>query len=171
MKLMFYHGPGDLVTRTIRMLTYGPYSHVELQFSSGRRFFSSGHGEYVGSHMIRDHKVYPAFWDEFLIDATDEQEQAAQQFAFGLIGIPFDWPGLLLFLLPWHSRRKQKFCSAIVLEVLQRSLHMYPGIDRKISPNGLHRLLISAHPTIISTSPSKGRRERGQNARASEQHA
>ena len=46
MRLVFYRGPGDLVTKTIRLVTHGPYSHVELQFSTGKRFFASGHGEY-----------------------------------------------------------------------------------------------------------------------------
>lgn len=37
-KLMFYWGPGDFVTRLIRRLTGGPYSHVEMQFTDGCRF-------------------------------------------------------------------------------------------------------------------------------------
>ena len=58
MRLVFYRGPGDLITRIIRLLTYGPYSHVELQFTNGDRFFSSGHGEYQGVHIVGDSKVY-----------------------------------------------------------------------------------------------------------------
>jgi hypothetical protein len=34
--------------------------------------------------------------------------------------------------------------------VLQQSLHMFPGVELKISPNGLYRLFVSAHPLMIS---------------------
>jgi hypothetical protein len=35
MKLVSYRGPGDLMTRIIRLQTDGPYNHVELQFTKG----------------------------------------------------------------------------------------------------------------------------------------
>jgi hypothetical protein len=151
MKLVFYYGPGNLVTKIIRLVTLGPYSHVELQFTDGCRFFSSGHGLHVGTHMICDRKVYDHYWDSILIPATQEQEKAAERFIFYLIGIPFDWRGLIGFLLPlFDRRRKARYCSSIVLEVLQESLHMFPGIGLKISPNGLYRLFVSGHPLLIS---------------------
>jgi hypothetical protein len=150
-KLVFYRGPGDLVTKIIHLLTMGPYSHVELQFSDGCRFFSSGHGIYQGSHMICDHKVYDHWWDALFLSVTKEQEDQAEAFCFHLIGIPFDWRGMVSFLIPlFDRRRKSKFCSSIVLDVLQRSLHMFPGVQLKTSPNGLYRLFLSEHPTSSS---------------------
>jgi hypothetical protein len=150
-KLVFYYGPGDMVTKIIRLLTHGPYSHVELQFTDGCRFFASGHGLYTGAHMICDRKIYDHYWDRVLIPATYEQEKAAEKFIFHLIGIPFDWRGMIGFLLPFFDRRrKAKYCSSIVLDVLQQSLHMFPGIKLKISPNGLYRLFVSGHPLLIS---------------------
>jgi hypothetical protein len=75
----------------------------------------------------------------------------AERFAFLLIGFPFDWRGLLSFLLPLiDRRRKAKYCSAIVLEVLQSTLHMFPEAQLKISPNGLYRLILSRRSTVIS---------------------
>jgi hypothetical protein len=151
MKLVFYYGPGDLVGKIIRLLTHGPYSHVELQFTDGCRFFASGHGIYTGTHMICDRKVYAPHWDQVLIPATEEQEQAAERYIFHLIGFPFDFRGMIGFLIPFFDRRrKAKYCSSIVLDVLQRSLHMFPGVQLKTSPNGLHRLFISEHPLVIS---------------------
>jgi hypothetical protein len=151
MKLIFYYGPGNLVTKIIRLLTHGPYSHVELQFTDGCRFFSSGHGLHTGGHMICDRKVYDQYWDQVLIPATYEQEKAAERFIFHLIGFPFDWRGMIGFLIPFFDRRrKAKYCSSIILEVLQQSLHMFPGIELKISPNGLYRLFVSRHPLLIS---------------------
>jgi hypothetical protein len=152
MKLLFYWGPGNLVTKIIRLLTHGPYSHVELQFTDGCRFFSSGHGIYQGAHMVCDRKTYDHFWDQVLIPATQQQEDAAERFSFHLIGVPFDWRGMISFLLPFFDRRrKAKFCSSIVLDVLQESLHMFPGVQLKTSPNGLHRLFISEHALIVSS--------------------
>jgi hypothetical protein len=37
MRLLFYWGRGDLVTKLSRLLTHGPCSHVELQFTDGTR--------------------------------------------------------------------------------------------------------------------------------------
>ena len=143
MKLVFYWGPGDLVTKVIRMLTRGPYSHVELQFTDGTRFFSSGHGLLQGSHMVRDHRVYDHWWDTVFLRSTVKQEAAAERFAFLLVGFPFDWKGLISFLVPYFKRnRRGKYCSSLVLEILQKSLHLYPGCRMKLSPNGLYRLFI-----------------------------
>jgi hypothetical protein len=153
MKLMFYRGPGSIITRTIRRLTNGPYSHVELQFSNGRRFFASGHGVLQGSDLIRDHRVYDASWDTVFIPATQEQEKSAQRYAFGLIGIPFDMRGMIRFMFPGGSHHKFRYCSAVVMDVLQSGLHMFPGESLKISPNGLHRLFLSHKHSLTSEAP------------------
>ena len=154
MKLLFYYGPGDLVSKIIRLLTHGPYSHVELQFTDGCRFFASGHGIYTGTHLICDRKVYPPDWDQILIPATEEQEQAAERYIYHLVGFPFDFRGMIGFLLPFFDRkRKARYCSSIVLDVLQRSLHMFPGVQLKTSPNGLYRLFIAKHALLISAPP------------------
>jgi hypothetical protein len=151
MKLVFYYGPGDLVSKIIRLLTHGPYSHVELQFTDGCRFFASGHGIYTGTHLICDRKVYSPNWDQVLIPATEEQEEAAERYIFHLVGFPFDFRGMIGFLVPFFDRRrKAKYCSSIVLDVLQQSLHMFPGVQLKTSPNGLHRLFVAEHALVIS---------------------
>jgi len=143
MRLMFYWGPGDLITKTIRLLTGGPYSHVELQFSDGHRFFSSGHGLLRGSHMVDDHKVYDRWWDKVTIKSTAAQEADAEGFAFMMVGFPFDWRGMFSFLVPFFKRNHQgQYCSSLVLEILQKALHLYPGVQTKLSPNGLYRLFI-----------------------------
>jgi hypothetical protein len=150
-KLMFYHGPGDMVTRTIRRFTLGPYSHVELQFTDGCRFFSSGHGIHLGTHMIRDRKIYDRLWDTVLLPTTEEQERKAERYIFHLIGSPFDWRGIAAFLVPiLGRRRKPRYCSSVILDVLQQSLHMFPGLGLRISPNGFYRLIVAGHPLIIA---------------------
>lgn len=101
--------------------------------------------------MVCDRKIYGPSWDQILIPATQQQEDAAELFSFHLIGVPFDWRGMISFLLPFFDRRrKAKFCSSMVLDVLQESLHMFPGVHLKTSPNGLHRLFISEHALVVS---------------------
>jgi hypothetical protein len=157
-KLLFYFGPGNRVTGIIRRLTSGPYSHVEMQFTDGTRFFSSGHGIHTGCHMICDRKLYDEHWDLVLVPATWEQEKAAEKYAFHMIGIPFDFRGMAGFVLPFFGRRrKPRYCSSLVLDVLQQSLRMFPGIGLRISPNGLHRLFLAAHPLVISAGVSETR--------------
>jgi hypothetical protein len=156
-KLMFYWGPGDYVTRLIRRLTGGPYSHVEMQFSDGCRFFSSGHGEYTGVHMMNDRRSYTKHWAQVLIQSSYEQERDAEKYIFQLVGHRFDWRGLISFLMPFSDRnRRGMYCSSVVLDVLQSSLHMFPGVQLKISPNGLYRLFLSEHPTILASAPWEG---------------
>jgi hypothetical protein len=119
---------------------------VELHFRDGSRFFSSGHGIYQGSHFLYDDKVYSRFWETISIPATKEEEKAVQRCALSRIGMPFDWRGMFGFLLPYFDRRRRaKYCSSIILDVLQSSLNMFPGIELKISPNGLYKLF-SAQP-------------------------
>ena len=143
MKLVFYSGPGDCVTKIIRLVTHGPYSHVELQFANGCRFFASGHGEYTGSHVVCDHRIYGKWWDEIEIPATRKQERDALRFAFTLVGFPFGWHGLLSFLSPCIDRRREaKYCSSIILDLLQKKMHLFPGHELKISPNGLYKLCL-----------------------------
>ncbi|MGA3242277.1 MAG: hypothetical protein ABSG03_39005 [Bryobacteraceae bacterium] len=152
MRLVFYRGPGDLITRIIRLLTNGPYSHVELQFTNGNRFFSSGHGEFQGVHIVGDKKAYGPLWDSIVIPATQEQERAAEQFTSHLAGRPFDMKCMVEFVLPWRSCPKPGYCSAIILDVLQNGLHMFPKVDFKISPNGLYRIFLSCHSTLVYSS-------------------
>jgi hypothetical protein len=150
MKLVFYWGPGDLVTKVIRLLTNGPYSHVELQFTDGCRFFASGHGLLQGSQMVCDKKVYDHWWDKIFLPATTGQEKAAEAYAFTLVGMPFDWRGMVSFLLPFVSRKRAGiYCSSVVLDVLQQRLHLFPQAQLKVSPNGLYRLFMRDPERVI----------------------
>ena len=156
MKLMFYWGPGDIVTKAIRLITAGPYSHVELQFPNGNRFFSSGHGLHLGSHMLQDHRIYGPGWDAVYIKATKEQVLDAEGWAFMMAGHPFDWKGMVSFLFPFFKRHHRgRYCSSMVLEILQRTLHLYPGVEPKLSPNGLYRLFIHNPDRNVTLDVSK----------------
>jgi hypothetical protein len=109
-------------------------------------------GEYQGVKIVDDKKVYGPFWDSIIIPATEEQERSAEQFTSHLVGQPFDWKCMIQFVIPWNSCRDPKYCSAIILEVLQHGLHMFPGVNLKISPNGLYRIFLSCHSTLVYSS-------------------
>ena len=173
MRLMFFHGPGDWITRTIRLITAGPYSHVELVFSNGYRFFSSGKGLYQGVHLRCDSPAYEGCWRVVYLPASPEQEQRIQAYAHTFTGAPFDWHGVLYFLLPFCDRRNGgaiplpaerrsgdrrrpgAYCSSVVLEVLQRALGMFPDAQLKISPNGFYRLILRQNPVIYLPVPER----------------
>ncbi len=144
MRLAFYRGPGDWITRTIRLLTRGPYSHVELVFSDGARFSASGR---VPSGVRFEHEPHGAGWDFLLLPASPEQERVARVFCQVLAGSPFKWRGLYRFLCPWlgDGPNSDWYCSELTLWVLQRCFGLLPGERLKCSPNKLYRLLSTAY--------------------------
>jgi hypothetical protein len=56
---------------------------------------------------------------------------------------------MIQFMLPWNSCKNPSYCSAIILDVLQNGLHMFPGPNLKISPNGLYRIFRSCRATLV----------------------
>jgi len=138
-RLAFYRGPGDWITRTIRVLTRGPYSHVEIVFSDGVRFSASGR---MPAGVRFDHERHGEGWDYLSIPATPEQERIARTFAAVLEGSAFKWRGLYRFIAPWlgDGPNSDWYCSELALWMLQRCFGMFEGVPLKISPNALYRL-------------------------------
>ncbi len=141
--LAFYYGPGNWITKAIRTLTTGPYSHVELLFSNGWCFSASGRRreEYWN---VRWKLQCLHEWDLVpLRTITKEQEEQAILLCSSLEGLPFDWSGLLGFLLPFLPDRQPNkwYCSAICLMVMQECFNLFQNVSRKIHPNGLYRLV------------------------------
>ena len=142
MRIAFYRGPGDWITRIIRVLTRGPYSHVELVFSDGRRFSASGRKPAGVRFSSEPHSEG---WDFINLPVTAEQERAARTFAAVLEGSPFKWRGLFRFIAPFlgDGPNSHWYCSELVLWILQRCFGMLPEVPLKISPNRLYKLCIS----------------------------
>lgn len=143
MKLAFYKGPGDWITKAIRVLTRGPYSHVELVFTDGVRFAASGRMP-KGVHFR--YTPHGEGWDYIAIAASPDQERVARTFASVLVGSPFKWKGVFRFLCPLlgDGPNSHWYCSELILWMLQRCFGMFEGVPLKISPNGLYTLLTAS---------------------------
>ena len=50
---------------------------MELYFTDGCRFFSSGHSKYQGVHMVDDENVYGPRSDRDVVSVIQVQERAA----------------------------------------------------------------------------------------------
>ena len=139
MRLAFYRGPGDWITRTIRVLTRGPYSHVEIVFTDGARFSASGRAP---SGVRFNREPHGEGWDFLCIPATPHQERVARCFCAVLEGSAFKWRGLYRFIFPLlgDGPNSDWYCSELVLWVLQRCFGYLKGVKLKIHPNQLHRL-------------------------------
>lgn len=140
MRLAFFRGSGDWITKAIRLLTRGPYSHVELVFSDGARFSASGR---VPAGVWFTHEPHGSDWDFLCIPATPDQERIARTFAAVLEGSAFQWRGLFRFLFPFvgDAPKSHWYCSELVLYVLQRCFGLLEEVPLKISPNKLYRVL------------------------------
>lgn len=139
MKLAFYKGAGDWITRTIRVLTRGPYSHVELVFTDGARFAASGRAP---AGVWFTHEPHGEGWDFLCLPATPDQERIARSFCAVLEGSAFKRRGLYRFVCPFlgDGPNSDWYCSELVLWMLQRCFGYFDGVKLKIHPNRLYRL-------------------------------
>ncbi len=136
--LAFYKGPGDWITKAIRAITRGPYSHVELLFSNGYGFSSSGQDRGVRSKRIVPD---PAKYDVVPLYITPAQERLLQAWCQNQLGRKFDWVGMLRYLLPFiPSNPNRWYCSAICITALQM-IGLLTEVPVHISPNALLRML------------------------------
>lgn len=142
MRLAFYRGPGDWITRVIRIVTRGPYSHVELVFSDGLRFGASGRRP-AGVRL--NSEPYGDGWDFIPLPIEASEERIARMFATLLAGSPFKWRGLFRFIAPFlgDGPNSHWYCSELVLWTLQRCFGMFEEVPLKISPNRLYALCCS----------------------------
>lgn len=139
--LAFYRGPGDWITWLIRLVTFGPFSHVELVFSDGVGFSASGRDGCVRFSRVEgleDEKR----WALVPLEISREDELRLRVFCRRYLRLPFDWNGVLSFLLPWkRSDRGRWYCTELVLLVLQQELGLFIDVHRRLSPNDLYREL------------------------------
>lgn len=113
MKAAFYRGtrPGlqGIYSRVVRAIDRGPYSHCELVFSDGL----SGSASYIdGGVRFKDidYSQHPEHWD-FMALPGELEDYARSWFEFNM-GLPYDLPGNVRFVLPWvRDSDAGWFCS------------------------------------------------------------
>lgn len=136
--LAFYRGPGNIITHLIRLITFGPFSHVELVFSDGTTFEISGHGPNSGVHFHK--KEYTTKdWVFFGISLREQEEGKLRSYCHKFIGERFSFMGLWAFLFPFLDSDKYLYCSRGIVMAFQESLGMFKNLPLKISPNNMFR--------------------------------
>lgn len=116
MKIALYKGPVSFWDDPLHWITHwaikirslSPYSHCELEID-GVCYSSSVRDHGVRSKVI---DLKSGNWDVYRVDADEE-------FAIKLfqehMGNPYDWWGILRFVIPFVPQKKnQYFCSEIV---------------------------------------------------------
>ena len=136
MKLAFYRGRyGTLADWAIILWTMGLYSHVELVFSNGTSFSSSGRDG--GARFAEIGYSHKERWEFVKLDIDGEEEKEIWNECKRLIGKKYDWLGIFFHqFLPLNTQDDDKWwCSEIVAYIL--------GIlPFRISPNKLYNAVI-----------------------------
>ena len=140
-KVAFYKSnqpKADWLDKLIAWWTKGKYSHVEIVIN-----------EYMYSTSPRDkevrkkeHIVDNVSWDYVEIDLPEIKN--GFEFFRQVEGEPYDWFGILGFVLPFQDRTDRWFCSEFVSNFLKVSgcKKLFKYEPSKISPNKLYKLLI-----------------------------
>jgi len=127
----------DWTDKLIAWWTKGPYSHAELIIDG-----------YMYSTSPRDLKVRKKkhiidinVWDYVNIEIP--QIENGLEFFNQVKGEPYDWFGILGFVLPFKDRTNEWFCSEFVSNFLKVSGYkkLFKYEPSKISPNKLYKIL------------------------------
>ena len=138
MDLMFYiASQGDYADKAIAWATWGRYSHVEIRFSDGMCFSSSGRD---GGVRFKQINIAPANWDIVHLSVLPVQEEAViRAWCQTQVGKLYDWKGILCFFFPGDIQNNNKwYCSEICAAALrEQSIMWFP---RKISPIQMYNM-------------------------------
>lgn len=146
----FHRGRG-IVNMSIRLWTFGPYSHCELIFSNGDR-----HTSYPGSgtkwmprlQMLNGVPEPRADWDIIRVDADDLR---VRDWCNDHVDERYDWAGIIFSqIVPAKSHAGGKFwCSEAAVEALQFGYcAKIAKMDSRLSnPNNLFKALSSCSGT------------------------
>ena len=146
MRLAFYCGK-SAISRLIQFRTWGQYSHVAHLLSDGGVIEAWYGGvrrcESVSEQHSRGTKV-----DIFKIKnlSADDDLRVMRQ-AFDRIGQPYDYRGLLGFLLRVHlDSEEQVFCSEMIMEDYQNAgINLLANVrSDKVSPT-----MLSYSPLLV----------------------
>lgn len=174
MKLAFYKAAqGQVWDKVIGWKTHSPYSHVELCFpelAAGAEppisKYDEGDGKEIGtlcySSSPRDGGVRFKYinlnsgkWDLVNVALLPTPDALAAVMSYGqtMVGMPYDWTGIIGFALPFGEHDdKDRFCSEVAVDVLQHPsvfsrLWMRVGVNVrdvvpwKTSPGALYKLV------------------------------
>jgi hypothetical protein len=117
------------------------FSHVEIQFSDGLSFSSD---QFDGGTRYKRIEYTPERWEKIPLEITREQEAQMRAFCNREQQCPYDWRGILGFVLPWEKENPTKwFCSEVCLAALQLVGILLGLVPHKTSPNELYEKLLA----------------------------
>ena len=90
----------------------------------------------------KDIKFNPERWDVKSIEVTDNEYDRIIDFYKSITGEPYDWAGILGFILPVQDRTNRWFCSESVSNALKITgwEPMWKIDSSNVSPNKLAKL-------------------------------
>ena len=131
LQLAFYKGRKTIIDKAVAWWTESKYSHVELFFLDSGYSFTASFIE--KGTVYRSRTFNTNNWDFYNVDHLFTIEQIHQLETMckvrALKKEPYDWVGIVRFVLPFPFIRNSKaaFCSEVILEQFQR-LGLYPEI-------------------------------------------
>jgi len=136
-KVIFYKGDGNIVDKTIRWWTDGPFSHCEIYIPEDEKSYSSSGMD--GGCRSRKHTPNDN-WEEVEIDVDIE---LVHQFFNETVGTEYDFLGAFGFVLPFKDRSDRWFCSEWCSNILKISgdKRMWKTEPSTLSPNDFYKLI------------------------------
>lgn len=143
MKIAFYKGKGTISDRVIRWWTTGDYSHVEITFSDGVSFSSSGRDKGTRFKKI---DFNTDKWDMFQYVGyiNDSHESVLgtniRKWCEAQLGKKYNYRGLLQFV--WGAAQSSEhkwYCSQICARALER-IRLVSAPER-VSPQSLFEII------------------------------
>lgn len=146
LKLAFYKAPGNWVNRLVRLVTRSRYSHVEMVFADqadGACYCFSADSRHAKATRFQWMPLPKDHWDVVSIPCTDAQFGVMWAFARDEKNTPYDWLGVLRFVLPCFKQHPEAwFCSEVCATALQRADVMAQDLDPwRVSPGKLYQIV------------------------------
>jgi len=142
-QIAFYKGlsspTADWQDKIICWWTKGPYSHVEL-IIDGYMYSTSPRDKKV---RVKPHKFDENKWEYVILNINDDKIDEFKAFFEQTKGLPYDWAGILGFVIPLADKEKKYFCSEWVTKalIIMNMRKLYKIEPSKTSPNRLYKLL------------------------------
>ncbi|MCK5017555.1 MAG: hypothetical protein KAS32_10850 [Candidatus Peribacteraceae bacterium] len=122
------------------------YSHVEFE-AEGRCFSSTTRGGARGVRFAPSKEVlkHPERWDYVEYDAPEERLRRTLRHMSKLVGLKYDYNGILGFFLPWNTESKDKWYCSEICALVAYELKLIP-YHKRISPRRLSKIMGGAKP-------------------------
>jgi len=131
-----------LIDKLIAWYTKGKYSHVEILLNIDNVLMQCSSSPRDGHVRCKPHKYNEDHWDYLKVPV--ENLDRIIEFYESIKGQPYDWFGILGFILPTQDRSDRWFCSETVANALKIDgfKPMWYLEPSSISPNRLYKLII-----------------------------